>query len=116
MAGMEHRMSTWNRPRQLLWLIAVASLALVSILAASALSAKHKPPTVRISVKASGKEVPGGQSEYVALSANGRLAAFESTGNLVAKDKDDEHDVYVHNRVSGKNTLVSVKSNAARRP
>ena len=88
----------------------LTALALIAIVAASALSAS-KTKTVRIAVKANGKEVPMSNSEYVALSADGRYAAYEATGRLTSKDRDNDHDVYVYDRKTRKNTLVSVKSN-----
>ena len=104
------RAKTTNSLR--LWLMLAAGLLLVGAFAATALSAKRaKPKTIRVSVKPNGNEVPGSNAEYIAISATGRLMSFEATGNLIAKDKDNEHDVYVYNRVTKKLDLVSVKSN-----
>src|SRR5688500_12923537 len=96
-----------------IWLTLAAGLLLVGALAAGpALSAKQaKPKTTLLSVKPNGKELPGNNAEYIAISATGRVMSFESTDDLLPKDKDNEHDVYVYNRVSRKLQLVSVKSN-----
>ena len=103
-------MNTRIRDSRLLTLL-LAALALAGLSAGLALAAKPKDKTVRVGVKANGKEVPMSNAEYIALSANGRLAAYEATGALVSKDNDEDHDVYVYDRVKRKNELVSLQSN-----
>ena len=89
-----------------------AGIVLVIVAAGTVASgAAPKPKTIRISLKANGKEVPLANAEYVAVSAKGRFIAFESTGKLSPKDNDDEHDVYVYDRRKAKSRLVSVRSN-----
>ncbi len=68
---------------------------------------------VRASLHSSGAE-GNAASAAVALSANGRFAAFESAaGNLVAGDTNGASDVFVRDRVSGVTTRVSVGSAGA---
>lgn len=105
-------MPTKTTSRLRLGLMLTVGLVLTAALAGTALSAnKPKPKTTRISVKANGKEVPGGNSEYAAISANGRLVSFETSAKLVGKDDAMDFDVYVYNRVTKRNTLISVRSN-----
>ena len=68
--------------------------------------------TVRASVKANGKEVPGADSEFSSISANGRYVAFVSNGRFTKQDKDPTGgDVYVKDMQTGKVTLASLDSN-----
>ena len=46
-----------------------------------------------------------------AVSANGRLTLFTSIAALTAEDKNDSPDLYLHDRVTGKNSLASVRTN-----
>ena len=67
----------------------------------------------RVSVTSSGAQADD-RSEDVAISANGQTIAFQSRAtNLVANDTNDEEDLFVHDRVSGATTRVSVDSNGA---
>ena len=72
--------------------------------------------TVRASVKANGKEVPGADSEFSSISANGRYVAFVSNGRFTKQDKDNYGDVYVKDMKTGKVTLASLDSNGKQVP
>ena len=66
--------------------------------------------TSRVSVTSTGAQVSG-DSEWPALSADGRYVAFQSSAsNLVADDSNGFIDVFVHDRQSGETTLVSMAS------
>ncbi len=67
--------------------------------------------TVRASVKANGKEVPGADSEFSSISASGRYVAFVSNGRFTKEDKDTYGDVYVKDMQTGQVTLASLDSN-----
>lgn len=58
---------------------------------------------------------PGDSSSiWPAVSADGRVVAFLSSArNLVGSDTNDWQDVFVHDRVTGETTRVSVASNGA---
>ena len=70
--------------------------------------------TTRVNVDSSGHQSIGptfGQSPP-SISADGRFVAFQSGAiNLVAEDTNASDDVFVHDRVSGETTRVSVASN-----
>jgi Tol biopolymer transport system component len=69
--------------------------------------------TERVSVGPEGRQA-NGISEDPAISADGRLIAFESkASNLVAGDTNDRQDVFVHDRTTGTTTRVSVSSKGA---
>jgi Tol biopolymer transport system component len=66
--------------------------------------------TTRISVDSSGVQ-GNGYSEAPAISSDGRFVAFHShASNLVAGDNNGAGDVFVHDRVTGETTRVSVDS------
>ncbi|NQU47690.1 MAG: PD40 domain-containing protein [Planctomycetes bacterium] len=75
--------------------------------------------TTRISVDSFGVEAVGGDSGSSlrggpSISANGRFISFESSAsNLVAGDTNGHMDVFVHDRISGETTRVSVDSSGA---
>ncbi|MDQ3729687.1 MAG: hypothetical protein M3355_08855 [Actinomycetota bacterium] len=73
-------------------------------------SAFNGPTTNRLSVKPNGKEVQGAASDFAAISGGGRYVVYESSGQLVGKDKDQAFDVYLYDRKRGENELVSVDS------
>jgi Tol biopolymer transport system component len=61
-------------------------------------------------VTSTGTQVSG-DSEWPALSADGRYVAFQSSAsNLVADDSNGFIDVFVHDRQSGETALVSMAS------
>ena len=67
--------------------------------------------TTRVNVSSSGEQASGGDEFdwVVALSADGRYAAFSSSArNLVAGDTNGERDVFVHDLVTGATSRVSV--------
>jgi hypothetical protein len=54
------------------------------------------------------------ESHQPAISADGRFVAFVSVSkNLVRRDTNNTSDVFVHNRLTGRTTRVSVSSNGA---
>jgi hypothetical protein len=97
------------RMRGLLACLAVGLCGLASAVAAwPAGKAGH---TTRVSLKENGKEVPGANSEYAAISGDGRFIAFESDGELLKKDDPTDHDVYLFDRQAKHLSLMSVNSN-----
>jgi len=69
--------------------------------------------TERVSVAGAGVE-GNGNSDKPALSADGRLAAFQSVAdNLVAGDANGRSDVFVYDRQTREATRVSVSSSGA---
>jgi Tol biopolymer transport system component len=69
--------------------------------------------TTRVSVSSSGEQ-GNGDSFAPSLSADGRYIAFHSySTNLVADDGTAYSDVFVHDRVTGQTTRVSVSSDGA---
>ena len=69
--------------------------------------------TERVSVGPGGEQ-GNGPSEDPAISADGKLIAFESdASNLVMGDTNGRRDVFVYNRNTGTTTRVSVRSNGA---
>ena len=66
--------------------------------------------TTRVSVASDGTQA-GGESVWPAISADGRYVAFHSwASNLIADDTNGTLDVFVHDRVTGETTRVSVAS------
>jgi Tol biopolymer transport system component len=66
--------------------------------------------TTRVSMDSQGNQ-SNGHSAVPALSADGRLVAFEShASNLVEGDTNGTSDIFVHNRNTGETTRVSVSS------
>ena len=66
--------------------------------------------TTRVSVRSNGRQANGSSFEP-SISANGRFVAFQSDApNLVRGDTNDADDVFVHDRVTGRTTRVSVNS------
>ncbi len=66
--------------------------------------------TSRVSVSSTGTQADD-WSEAGALSADGRYVVFDSwASNLVPADTNRRHDVFVHDRVGGVTTRVSVSS------
>jgi predicted RNA-binding protein with TRAM domain len=69
--------------------------------------------TRRVSVSSTGAQA-NGDSDSVAISADGRYIGFSSdASNLVASDTNKAGDVFVYDRVSGGTELVSVSSAGA---
>jgi WD40-like Beta Propeller Repeat len=73
----------------------------------------------QVGVGSDGSEVNNGSGNYdgPAISADGRYVAFESAANnLVAGDKNDRRDVFVHDRATAVTTRVSVGNRPSGRP
>ena len=71
--------------------------------------------TERVSVTSSGKPADNEEfSRVPSISADGRFVAFSSTAaNLDGGDKGDDNDVFVHDRLTGETTRVSVASDGS---
>jgi Tol biopolymer transport system component len=66
--------------------------------------------TTRLSLASDGTE-GNGRSTYPSISANGRFVTFQSlANNLVAGDNNGVEDIFVHDRLTGETTRVSVAS------
>ncbi len=66
--------------------------------------------TSRVTVTSTGGQA-NGPSLFSTISADGRYVAFASdASNLVRRDTNGERDVFVHDRVTGQTTRVSVSS------
>jgi hypothetical protein len=65
--------------------------------------------TTRVSLTSDGKQGQG-QSFFPSLSDDGRLLLFDSVARLVPEDTNKHFDVYAHDLVTGKTTLVSTTS------
>jgi len=69
--------------------------------------------TTRVSVSSTGTE-GNGNSDSPSISWNARLVAFRSAANnLVAGDTNNQDDVFVHDRLTGSTTRVSVGAGGA---
>jgi Tol biopolymer transport system component len=69
--------------------------------------------TTRVSVDSSGAQ-GSANSDMPSISSDGRYVAFESLAtNLVAGDTNNTWDVFVHDRMTGATTRVSVDSSGA---
>lgn len=67
----------------------------------------------RVSVATDGTEA-NGSSAWPHLSADGLVVAFASeASNLIAGDTNDAYDIFVHDRVSGTTTRVSIATGGA---
>lgn len=70
--------------------------------------------TTRVSVDSAGVQATGGRSSDPHISADGRYVTFESEAtNLVFGDTNDAVDVFLHDRVTGTTTRLSVDSTGA---
>jgi Tol biopolymer transport system component len=102
---------------------AVAAVLLVLVLAVPAQAASAR--TTRVDVASGGMQANLGvcpapssepspacrEPEASALAANGRFVAFQSfASNLVPGDTNDRSDVFVHDRLTGRTTRVSVSA------
>ncbi len=67
--------------------------------------------TTRVSIASDGTQGNFGADATHAISADGRYIAFESfSSNLVSDDTNNVQDIFVHDRVTGQTTRVSVAS------
>jgi Tol biopolymer transport system component len=105
------RIDPMNQPRILLCGGGPGALrALALLLGASGLAAQAPVLVERASVTSAGLEADLG-SVAAAISADGAVVAFASSArNLVEGDRNDKSDVFVHNRISGRTSRVSVAS------
>jgi Tol biopolymer transport system component len=70
--------------------------------------------TERVSEDSNGKQANGG-SFFPAVSGDGRLVAFQSVAtNLVPDDTNGVQDIFVHDRLTGVTSRVSVASHSGR--
>ncbi|KAA3609578.1 MAG: calcium-binding protein [Planctomycetota bacterium] len=72
--------------------------------------------TTRVSVDSFGNQAEFGSpwDDFLTISADGRFVAFESTSNdLVANDSNGFTDTFVHDRLTGETTRISVSSSGA---
>lgn len=69
--------------------------------------------TTRVSVRSGGAQATGADTFSVALSADGRYAAFDSEAGVVTPDGNGDRDVFVHDRVTGDTVRVSVATGGA---
>ena len=71
--------------------------------------------TTRVSVSSQGTQangISGGGNSPSSISADGRYVAFKSVAsNLVTGDTNTVRDIFVHDRLTGETTRVSVGSN-----
>ncbi len=67
--------------------------------------------TIRVSVSSTGGQALGGGSTLPSLSGTGRYTAFQSAATtLVPGDDNGAIDIFVHDRLTGRTTRVSVAS------
>ena len=62
------------------------------------------------SVRSNGNDL-GADAEYAKISGNGRDVVFSSYGKYAKPDDNDDEDIFVHDRKTGKTKLISLKSN-----
>jgi Tol biopolymer transport system component len=92
--------------------VAVCALTFGALIGSALPSQAGTVETIRASVSSNGDEGDGESHYPPTLAGNGRFVAFSSAAtNLVADDENGSNDVFVHNRVTGKTTRVSVRSN-----
>src|SRR5262249_43185861 len=100
--------ATASRRQQLV----VAALA-IGLLAGVGVPPAGADVTQRVSVASDGTQA-NDRSGFPALSADGRVVAFESLAtNLVPRDTNRDWDVFVHDRQTGMTERVSVASDGA---
>jgi Tol biopolymer transport system component len=70
--------------------------------------------TTRVSVDSTGAQATDDDSDRPSISADGRFVAFETKAtNLVTGDTNGERDIFVHDRLTGVTTRVSIDSTGA---
>lgn len=99
--------------KMLLTLASFLVLAAAAVSTSAALIAASPSETSRVSVSSSGGQ--GDYSSFAAgISASGRYVAFTSDATtLVAGDTNGKRDAFVHDRLTGETTRVSVSSTGA---
>lgn len=104
--------------RTMSYALAVVTLGAVTLIQiATAPSASAGPgTTTRVSVSSAGEQTNNG-SQDVSMSADGRFVAFgDAASNLVPNDTNDNHDVFVHDRLTSETSRVSVGTGGAQLP
>jgi Tol biopolymer transport system component len=92
--------------------LALASLAAVALVVLPA-AAADGPSTTRISISSLGEQGDR-RSDRPSISADGRYVAFESIAtNLVPGDTNNDEDVFVRDRRTGRTTRASLSSSGA---
>jgi hypothetical protein len=96
------------------WRLTLLPLAIALAAPGAVRPAAAQATTARVSVSSAGAQANGESGTIFAswtVSADGRYVAFESSAsNLVAGDNNGVYDVFVHDRVTGATTRVSVDS------
>jgi Tol biopolymer transport system component len=69
--------------------------------------------TTRVSVRSAGVQATGADTFSVAISGDGRYAAFDSEAAVVTPDGNGDRDVFVHDRVTTNTSRVSVATGGA---
>ncbi|HXF00107.1 MAG TPA: hypothetical protein VN458_07155 [Solirubrobacterales bacterium] len=103
-----------RRSKYLFVALTVSALALAAVPASAGVTVT----TTRVSVNsagASGNPCSGCSSNLpISISATGRFVAFsDNAPNLVEGDRNFRYDVYIHDRVRGETTRVSLSSTGA---
>jgi hypothetical protein len=87
------------------------ALFTIALVAMTALPAAARPATRLISLPANG-DPANGDSNDATLSDSGRYVAYDSDANNLSNRDDNSYtNVFVHDRGTGRNHLVSVRSN-----
>jgi hypothetical protein len=90
--------------------VVTCMLALAALMIGATLTSGADSVTTRVSVDSSGIQGTAPSSQGV-ISANGRFVAFmSSASNLIPDDTNERTDVFVHDRLTGATTRVSVNS------
>ncbi|MFZ5880106.1 MAG: S-layer homology domain-containing protein [Chloroflexota bacterium] len=88
----------------------MACLFLLASLGLNAPGGAALSPAFRVSVASDGAQADDG-SRRPAISADGRYVVFESAAaNLVDGDTNDAEDIFLHDRISGETSRVSLNS------
>src|SRR5439155_27345 len=85
----------------------------VSVAALAGASTAHADPgmTTLVSIASTGEQVMGAGSQDASVSADGRFVAFGTDApNVVPGDTNAWSDIFVHDRLTGETTRVSVSS------
>jgi hypothetical protein len=94
-------------------LVAGATALSASLVLGTVLPVLAAPTTVRVSLSTANAQ-GNGSSIRSAISNDGRLVAFESVAtNLIGNDSNNDQDIFLRNRKSGKTSRISKRSNGA---
>ncbi len=95
-----------------LWALCAIAISLVALNTVQPALALSDNPITRISIASDGAQ-GNGDSDYSAVSDDGRYVAFDSfASNLVPGDSTPGRDIFVHDRQTGEITLVSINSDS----